>query len=318
MSARRPALWAAALWWALALPSANAQDVEVTAATGGVVRIELEVADLLAAGRCPLCVEVAPLPGGDVAIAVARRPAERAYTLEVFTEATTVEGSWVLQAQFVAFAEADGRTWTSPWVNLTAAPAIALPAQEARRLGAVRVVPTYRLLASGHEPAGTHLVRVVYRVRESGSSAAHDLVVDVPAYLVIRAVDAVGAPTDALLSFDLSRDPGAYVDAVVSGRPLTPGGTAFERIEIATNAPRGYQVTVELLPIGGREIDHAPLRDRVTFRGQPAHGRSFRTTAPSSGSTVLIERADIALTLDGSEPAGAYRYLIMFRGVTNP
>jgi hypothetical protein len=182
----------------------------------------------------------------------------------------------------------------------------------------VTVTAEYRLRPTGREAPGTHLVRVQYRVRESGSSAGHDVAITVPAVLAIRAVDAAGTPIGGGLSFDLGRNPQAYVDAIVSRRPIGADDRGLDRVEIVSNAPGGYRVAVALETIGGASPGSDGLRDRVLLDGAPLHGRIFAADGPTDGLRTLLTRDDVSLVLDGSEPAGVHRFLLGIRGVGRP
>lgn len=298
--------------------AAVAQGTRLSHTSSGTVHFELTTEQLLAAHACPHCRDIAPQAGASVDITIERSARERGYTIEAFSDATGSDGAFVLQGRFRAEAEQGARAWTSPWITLRSAPTEILPAAQDQRLATTRLVPEYRLLVSGRESAGTHVVRVTYRVRETGASTAHDLTVEVPAYLVIRAVDARGAPIDARLSFDLSSNPQAYLDAVLAGRRLSPDASTFDRMELTTNSRHGYRATIELNTIGRHTDGHTRLRERVLLHDRPAHGTTLHAPTPTHGTTILFSRHDLTLALDGTEPAGAFNFLITIHAHKQP
>ncbi len=302
-----------------ALQLALGQGDRVTLVAGGVVRFELGPADVVAGAECPRCVAVAPVPGTGVVLEIERRNPSVVATIDVAAEGGTAAGSLALEARYAAFDATGATLWRTGWLGLAETPVAAFTLTRPRgNRDQVRVVPEYRLLPTGREAPGTHLVRVIYRERETGAYADHDLVITAPAYLSIRAVAINGAPVGSGVSFDLSRNPQAYVDAVVSRRPLPADNRGFARVEVATNAPGGYRITVALEELGSTTAGTAQLRDQVLLEGRPAHDRVFVTDRATDGYRILLEREDFTLALDGSEPTGTHHFVITFRGTAHP
>lgn len=154
---------------AATVQAAVAHDTRLALIASGVVHFEFTANQLIAAQACPHCRELGPRPGAGVELTVGHSERQPEYTLEAYVEADVADDAFVLQARVAVEAEAGASSWNSPWITLRSAPTEILSAHQARRLAAVRIVPEYRLLTSGREPAGTHGARVTYRVRDRKS-----------------------------------------------------------------------------------------------------------------------------------------------------
>jgi hypothetical protein len=296
--------------------SAQAQVARLSPVSLGPVTFTVTDADLAAAQGCPGCVVVAQDPGPGVVFDVRRQNPNRIYVLDVALDGWAPAGGPTLEVQLTV-TSVDGRTtylqigWTEVSEGATA-----LFDQSQANQARVRVTATYRLRLAGDASAGTFTSPVTYRIRDTTQTASHTAQVNLPTFLALRWV---GAPPSgsATLSFDYAATPMAYVQAVTTPAPLAPTSADFDRLEVSTNHPSGYTVTV-----WATLLDAPPgapsLVPRLTLAGAPAEGRRFTATGPTDGFVTLATPDDFGLIVDGSETPGAYRIELRYEAVRNP
>ena len=273
-------------------------------------------ADLAAAEGCPGCVVVQPDPGPSVVFDVRRQSPRNVYALDVSLEGWTPAGGPTLEVQ-VTVTSVDGRTTylETPWTALSETP-VALFDQTDANQTRVRVTARYRLRLVGEETAGTYTSQVTYRIRDTTQTAVHATRASLPTFLALRWA---GAPASggASLRFDYATDPMAYLEAVAGGAPLPPTSADFDRLEVSTNHPGGYTVTVFVTPLDAPP-DAPSLLARLTLTGAAADGRRFTSTGPTDGYVTLVTPDDFGLRVDGSEAPGAYRVELRYVATRNP
>jgi hypothetical protein len=301
---------------ALLLGNAQAQVGRIGAVSLGPVTFTVTDADLAAAQGCPGCVVIAPDPGPGVVFDVRRQNPKQVYVLDVALDGWTPTLGPKLEVQ-VAVTSIDGRTTylETGWIDIAETPT-ALFDQSLANRAQVRVTASYRLRLTGDDTAGTFTTPVTYRIRDTTQTASHTARVDLPTFLALRWV---GAPPSgsATLSFDYAAAPMAYVQAVTTGEPLAPTSADFDRLEVSTNHPSGYTVTVWATPLD--EPPGAPgLAPQLTLAGAPAAGRRFTATGPTEGFVTLAVPGDFGLWVDGSEAPGAYRIELRYEALRNP
>lgn len=296
--------------------SAEAQVGRISPVSLGAVTFTVTDAELAAAEACPGCVVVEPDPGPGVVFDVRRQNPRNVYVLEISLDGWTPTGGPTLEVQ-VTVTTVDGRTTflQSSWTAVTGTP-VALFDQTQANQARVRVTASYRLRLAGEETAGTYTSQVTYRIRDTTESAAHTARVALPTFLALRWVGAPPGGT-AALRFEYATAPMAYVQAVAARVPLAPTSADFDRLEVSTNHPGGYTVTVFVTPVDAPP-DAPSLVARLTLAGAAAEGRRFTSTGPTDGFVTLATPEDFGLLVDGSESPGVYRVELRYEAARNP
>ncbi len=295
--------------------SAQAQVARLSPVALGPVTFTITDADLAAAQGCPGCIVVPQDPGPGAVFDVRRQNPNRVYVLDVALDGWTPTGGPTLEVQLTV-TSVDGRTTylQTGWIEVTAG-ATALFDQSQANQARVRVTASYRLRLSGNETAGTYTSPVTYRIRDTTQTVSHTAQANLPTFLALRWV---GAPPSgsATLRFEYAATPMAYVQAVTTGAPLAPTSADFDRLEVSTNHPSGYTVTV-----WATLLDAPPgapsLATRLVLAGTMAEEQRFTSTGPTDGFVTLATPDDFALRVDGSETPGAYRLELRYEAVRN-
>lgn len=296
--------------------TAQAQVGRLDPISSGPVTFTVTDADLAAAQGCPGCVVVDADPGPGVVFEVRRQNPNRVYVIDVSLDGWTPAGAGTLEAQ-ATVTSTDGRTvyLQTDWQEVTAAPTMVFDQSQANQ-SRVRVTVAYRLRLSGTASAGTFGTAVTYRVRGTSETFSHTTGADLPTYLALRWA---GAPASGLatLRFDYAGAPMAYVDAVTRGVALPPTSADFTALEVSTNHPSGYTVTVWFATLDA-PLGAPSLAPRLTLGDAPAEGRTFTSSGPTDGFVTLATPADFGLRVDGGETPGAYRVELRYEAVRNP
>ncbi|MFO8150499.1 MAG: hypothetical protein R6T93_09395 [Trueperaceae bacterium] len=296
--------------------SAQAQVARLSPVSLGPVTFTVTDADLAAAQGCPGCVVVAQDPGPAVVFDVRRQNPNRVYVLDVALDGWTPASGLTLEVQLMV-TSVDGRTTylQTGWTEVTAG-ATALFDQSQANQARVRVTASYRLRLDGDETAGTFTSPVTYQIRGTTQTATHATQVGLPTFLAIRWA---GAPASgsATLRFEYAASPMTYLEAVASGNPLAPTSADFARLEVSTNHPDGYTVTVLATSLDA-PIGVASLSPRLTLAGAAADGRRFVGTGPTDGFVTLATPDDFGLIVDGGETPGAYHIELLYEAARNP
>lgn len=296
--------------------TAQAQVGRIDTVSSGPVIFTVTDDDLAAAQGCPGCVVVAPDPGPGVVFDVRRQSKKNVYVVDVTLDGWTPSGGPTLEVQ-VTVTSVDGRTTylRTAWAAVTETPTALFDQSQANR-ARVRVTASYRLRLGGDETAGTFTTPVTYQIRGTTETAVHATQVGLPTFLAIRWA---GAPASgsATLRFEYAVSPMTYLEAVASGNPLAPTSADFARLEVSTNHPSGYTVTVLATPLDA-PIDAASLMPRLTLAGAAADGRRFVANGPTDGFVTLAIPDDFGLVVDGGETPGAYRIELRYEAARNP
>ncbi len=296
--------------------TAHAQVGRIDAVTSGPVTFTVTDDDLAAAQGCPGCVVVAPDPGPGVVFDVRRQSPNRVYVLDVVLDGWTPMGGPTLEVRLDVTSTNGGTTYfQTDWMAVSEVPSEVFD-QSAANQSRVRVTATYRLRLNGDETAGTFTSPVTYRIRGTSETATHTASVGLPTFLVLRWV---GAPVSgaATLHFDYASMPMAYVQAIASGTGLLPTSADFDRLEVSTNHPSGFTVTVRIVALDA-PIGAPSLAPQLTIDELAAEGRQFASTGPTDGFVTLATPSDFGLVIDGREMPGAYRVELAYEAVRNP
>ncbi len=296
--------------------TAQAQVGRIDPISSGPVTFTVTDDDLAAAQGCPGCVVVLADPGPGVVFDVRRQNPNQVYFVDVVLDGWTPAGGPTLEVRFDV-TSTNGRTTylQTDWMAITETPSMAFDQSQANQ-ARVRVTATYRLRLTGDEAAGTFTSPVTYRIRGTGETMTHTTSVGLPTFLTLRWV---GAPASgaATLRFEYANAPMAYVEAIASGTALIPTSADFDRLEVSTNHPTGYSVTVLAVALDA-PIGAPSLTPRLTLGGVPAAERLFTSTGPTDGFVTLATPGDFGLVVDGAETPGAYRIELRYEAVRNP
>lgn len=299
-------LWAAS--------AALAQDGRVSLVAGGPVTFTVTAEAMVAAAACPGCHTLYPDSGTPVVLEVRRQNPNRFYTLDVFHNGFTPLGAFQLEARYAVTNERGNMVLLAiDWRPVTEAPGELFTQQAVGRETSVRVEVAYRLRLVGSEPPGLYQTTVTYSIRENASKASHDVRAAIPSFLSLRLVGAMAPALAHNLRFDYGEAPQQYVHAVSTGTPLPATASDLARVEISTNHPGGYTVTVRV-----EALAEPLLRDRLYLAGALAHGRRLASTHPTRGFVTLVTPDDFSLVVDGSEPPGAYVVTVTYEAILNP
>ena len=232
------------------------------------------------------------------------------YTLHVEPTARP-DGAPELQARYTFETKEDGTTVT-PWLPLNG------PLQEtfSNRSNRMDVSAAYRVRLTGREVAGTYAFSLTYRV--NGSSVRHEVRVVVPTAVALRLDTSLVRVQSATLNFDYSgANVSTYMRAVETRSLLSATESDVRALEVFSNHPREYAVTVEVTQQGVAPSSGG-LSDRLYLAGQPAQGRRFRGASPTYGFAPLISPDDFALRVDGLEDPGTYTFRLTYDVRANP
>lgn len=299
------------------LAVAHAQDGRVSLASSGTVVFSVTDADLAAARGCPGCVAVAPDPGPSVVLEVKRQNPNRIYTIDAILGPWNPTNDPTLEVR-ATITGTDGRTryLQTDWTPLSGAPEALFTQDDVQDARSVRVALEYRLVLAGDERAGLFTAPVTYRVRENGSSVGHGVQIGLPTFLALR-WRTTTPDGGASLHFDYGDDPVTYLEAVTSALLLAPTSADFTGLEVSTNDPRGYSVTVRVVlldaPTGTMD-----LRGRLRLADQAADGAIFASNHATDGFVLLLSPMDFRLAVDGGEDAGSYRFELTYEATRNP
>ena len=180
----------------------------------------------------------------------------------------------------------------------------------------------YRLRVTGNELAGSYDTPLTYSVggnTKPSKTAQHPLrvVIPVATFLELR-VAGVPVGQSAEVVFDYTMGNAAdYLRAVTSATPLVMTSANFGRLEVSTNNPSGYTVTVTVTPLSVPAGSSLGVGD-ILLKGAPADGQLFTSGGPTSGFVPLVLPGDFTVRVDGGELPGFYRFVVSYQGVMNP
>jgi hypothetical protein len=297
--------------------TAHAQDGQVEFDSSGVVRFTLSAAAIADASACPGCAYATPDPVPATVLRIRRQNPNRLYTLDVWHDGWSPATTAGLEARYTVTTTAGATLLVTPWLAVGPVATEVFTQAAVGRETQVLARVEYRLLLTADLPAGIQSARVTYAIRENASAVSHDVVLSTPAFVTLRLAHRAAPGVTTVVAFDYAAAPAAYLDAVTRGVPLPVTGGDLDRIEIATNHPRGYRVTVTVdeatLGEGG-----ALLRDRLLLFGEPAHARVLTREGPTAGFITLLDVDDLTLRVDGAEPPGSHTFLVRYDAVPNP
>lgn len=168
----------------------------------------------------------------------------------------------------------------------------------------------YQLRLRGDEPAGYYETTVSYSA--GGVPASHSVVVILMPVVTLR-VNGVTTGSSATVRFDYDASPLVFLDAVTRGVPLPITGGDLRTVEVYTNNPSGYTVTLSVGLAGSVGFPPGALQ----LQGEPVQGRVFRSPAATDGFERLLGAEEFSLVVDGSETPGSYSLLVNYRATAN-
>jgi len=294
----------------LAVSSASARYGQVNFISSGLVSFNVTAEAYANALACAGCNYLYPDPGLPIVLRVRPQSPDHHYTLETLHSGFGSANPLNLEARYTVIDIDDNSVlFTIDWRPVSQIPAVLFTEPQVEDETTVRVEVEYRLRITGAELAGNYLASVSYRIRENNRAVAHNVQVILPSFLTLRLVGQL-APGPHTVSFDYSQATAAYLHAVSSGIPLAVTGSNLERLEISTNHPTGFTVTVI--------VSETPLRDRLWLLGTAAHGQRFSSSGPTNGFVTLFTASDFGLVVDGGETPGLHIFTVTYEAVRNP
>lgn len=295
----------------LAVSSASARYGQVNFISSGLVSFNVTAEAYANALACAGCNYLYPDPGPPIVLRVRPQNPDYHYTLDTLHSGFSPANPLNLEARYTVIDHDDnGVLFRIDWRPVNQIPTALFTEPQVEDEAIVRVEVEYRLRVTGAELAGNHLASVTYRIRENNRAVAHEVRVILPSFLTLRLVGNITPGLSHTVSFDYSQATAAYLHAVSSGAPLSATGSSLERVEISTNHPTGFTVTVI--------VSETPLRDRLWLLGLPAHGRRFSSSGPTNGFVTLFTASDFGLVVDGGETPGLHTFSVTYEAVRNP
>lgn len=268
--------------------------------------------DFVDALLCPGCTSLDPSGlSADFQLRVLRQ-GKRAYTLNVQHEGWVPQGAPELEARYTIQEKRSGKLSVTDWLTLDSARQDLFYGREP----VTDIKVEYRLRLNLQEKAGTYETSVRYGV--GNSSVRHRVRVVIPSVTLLRIKDRAGSAIAAQLNFDYSGvDALSYMQAVTSGEPLQVTSSSLEQVEIFTNNPKGYLVSVTVDPIDGPVNGDLSKSDIYLF-GRSAEGQRLNGNSATNGFETLILPQDFSLHITGNEASGSYTFSVRYRTVLKP
>ena len=240
------------------------------------------------------------------------RQGNRAYSLSARHSGWVPGGEVGLEARYTAKGNRSGTYAETEWLPLGSVSEALFSGSDPR----TDVEVEYRLRVTGDERAGTYETTVTYSV--GASTVNHRVRVVVPSATVLR-VRGQGGSSSALSVFFTydGTDALSYVRAVERGTPLPVTESSLGRVEVFTNSPKGYRVTVSAEQLDG-PTDNSLSADDITLLGDPAAGQVFRSSDTTDGFETLVRPEDLGLIVNGDEVPGSYIFTLRYAVTTNP
>ena len=247
----------------------------------------------------------------DIAVRLLRQ-GKQPQTLSVGHDGWTPNGELNLEARYTVTGNQSGTLLVSDWIELGSFNQNIFSARDP----VTDVEVAYRLRLTGQEQAGTYETSVRY---SSGSSTvSHRVRVVIPTVIALRVKGKTGSTVGSGVSFDYgSTDALAYMQAVTSGEPLRLTSSSLGRVEVYTNSPKGYRVTLQLEFIDGPPDGALNANDIYLF-GSAATSQVIMNRAATEVFETIVLPQDFSIHIDGSEASGNYVFSVRYSAVVNP
>jgi hypothetical protein len=158
--------------------------------------------------------------------------------------------------------------------------------------------------------AGSYQTTVSYDAGPGSRGVDHLVTIEVLPVIGLR-IDGAPAGSEATVAFDYLPSPLIYLDAITTGALLPPTDGDLVRVEVFTNNPAGYTVSVAVDQVANLDGNLFPA-DALLLAGVPAPTASFSGPEPTDGYRTLLTADDYRLSVDGDEDPGAYRLTLTF------
>ncbi len=240
------------------------------------------------------------------------------YSLKVSRSNWQPAADLVLEARYTIIGNQSGTTIID-WFPIGTTPTTLLTMTDPKV--DVNVDIDYRIKIVGSDPPKPYLITVTYtgvnRFGQTDSSASHDIRFDAPLSVSLRIDKTVAQTVLAKIYFDYSISPMNYVNAIVNGTPLTVTSSEVNKVEVFTNNPRGYTVTVSMVLLSGPTIGSFGV-NKLRLQGTLINGKTFRNSSALENYQTLILPQDYTAIVDGNEASGDYIFQVTYTAVMNP
>jgi hypothetical protein len=240
------------------------------------------------------------------------------YSLKVSRTNWNPAADLVLEARYTITGNQSGTTIID-WFPISNTPTTLLTMTDPKV--DVDVDIDYRIKIVGSDPPRPYLITVTYTgVNKHGvtdSAVSHDIRFDAPLSVSLRIDKTVAQTVLATIYFDYSIDPMKYVNAIVNGTPLTVTSSQVNKVEVFTNNPKGYTVTLSIVLLSGPTTGSFGI-NKLRLQGTLINGKTFRNSSALENYQTLVLPQDFTAIVDGNETSGDYIFQITYTAVMNP
>lgn len=228
------------------------------------------------------------------------------FSLQVRRSAFLPNSQILLEARYTVFDSQDNFLEATDWLEISEQPQVLFSGERSD----VRVTIDYRLMITGEEFAGTYQVALTYSL--GTATLRHDLSIRIPSVTLLRIGQKVASGSTSISFNYQGPDAVDYVKAIQNNTPLSLTGSNLEAIEIFSNHPRGYTLSLRLFAI------RSPSPLDLRLFNKPIDGQILQSRLPTLGFQPLITEDNFSLLVNGSEEPGEYQFTLEYTAKSNP
>jgi hypothetical protein len=215
-------------------------------------------------------------------------------------------GQIILEARYDVFDSQDNFLESTDWLEIGLQPQILFLSKASD----LQVSINYRLVITGQELAGIYQTSLIYTL--GAATLQQDISIQIPSVTLLKIAQKVVSGTTTI-SFNYQGPEAVdYVRAIQNSTPLPLTGSNLEAIEVFSNHPRGYTVTLKLYAL------RSPGTLDLRLFNKPIDGQSLQGSFPTRGFQPLISEENFSLMVDGSEEPGDYQFTLEYNVQSNP
>ncbi len=212
----------------------------------------------------------------------------------------------ILEARYNVFDSQNNFLSSTDWLEISEQPQSLFSSNTSD----FSVAIDYRLVITGEEFAGNYQTSLTYSL--GSATLRHELSIKIPSVTLLRVGQKVTSGSTSI-SFNY-QGPSAvdYVRAIQNNTPLPLTGSNLDVVEVFSNHPRGYLVTLKLFEI------NSPSTLNLRLFNKPIDGQTFQSVFPTQSFQPLITEENFSLLVDGSEEPGDYQFTLEYDAQSNP
>jgi hypothetical protein len=215
-------------------------------------------------------------------------------------------GELILEARYNVFDPQNNFLASTDWLEVSEQPQDLFSSSTTD----FSVAVDYRLIITGEEYAGNYQTSLTYSL--GSTSLRHELSVQIPSVTLLRVGQKVASGTTSISFNYFGLNASDYVRAIKDNTPLALTGSNLKLVEIFSNHPRGYLVTLKLFAIT------SPGTLNLRLFNKPIDGQTFQSVTPTQGFQPLLSEENFSLLVDGSEEPGDYQFTLEYNAESNP